>query len=83
MPDFAQRDNLLERTRELVLEVAHEAIPGKRKARKAARQIAKWIDDNTDTGALEPFDRPVFTLIGLGLVEFAYRELKAAGELPG
>ena len=73
MPEMIHRDNLIDKTRKLVRQVAGDSSSGKEKAKFAARLLAKWIDVNTDTGPLEPYDRPAFNLVGLALVEFAYR----------
>ncbi len=82
MPEMIHRDNLIDKTRKLVRQVAGDSSSGKEKAKFAARLLAKWIDVNTDTGPLEPYDRPAFNLVGLALVEFAYREAKHEGDLP-
>lgn len=75
------KEQVIEEARRIVLEVAKEHIPGRRKAKRAARQLAAWVDDVTNTGIFDPIDGPVLKAIAVVIVELAYRWLKAEGAI--
>ncbi len=66
----------------IVLDLAKKAgLEGGEKRKEAIRLAAKFIDDNTNTGIIDPFDRPVIRAALEVGVECAYQWAKADGSL--
>ena len=81
--EFADRDSVIAEAFRLVAWVdTIDGYTGRQKARKAARRLARFLDAITDTGAFEPFDRPVFVAVAYALIEGVYLARKFGAKAP-
>jgi hypothetical protein len=78
---------LADHARRLVLEAANVAgLDGEAKRKQAARSLAKWADDRVNPkGAIgrivDAIDGPIWLALAEGMIELAYRGLRAEGAL--
>lgn len=78
-------DRLFEQARTLVLQAAESrGMTGRSKRRMAARELARWIDEQTAPRGWfgrfwERVDRPIYQALAMAAIEGAYQALRRDG----